>query len=369
LNGSDFIIEREATIGTDPQNQIVLGPSIISAKHARIFYDDNERCYFLEDCNSRNGTQLDGSPVQEKEKLGGLHIITLAGTFDFIFQAVDSSVASMISDASVEASAPPPLPAQGTMAAQDLPGAFPKLQTGKPSGTIADQNPPVMPANLQPNQKIASGTIMDQELPVIPGAVQKSGSDKPRTMMEDRMPDLPPLQPGGAVKPKTMLDVEMPAVPAAMKPAPPKPEAKPQPVPGPPPVPSPPPQIEQHPKTIQLQPHAAETIQFQREPQKLALYVKLHQKNYELKEGETLVGRSPKCNIVIDHTTVSRTHASLKLQNGRLFLKDLGSSNRTFVNGMELKSEQEIKPADNIKFGSVEVRLVVLPPENPPTPR
>jgi pSer/pThr/pTyr-binding forkhead associated (FHA) protein len=363
LSGADFLIEREATIGTDPQNQIVLHASTVSAKHARIFYDDNEKCYFLEDCNSSNGTLLDGMQVREKEKLGPLHIVTLAGSYDFIFQVLDSAAVSMAPAASV--GAPPPLPPispQGTMAEQDLPNVPFQLQPQKSSGTIADQSPPVMPVNLQPNQKMAPGTVMDQELPAMPGSVQKSGSNKPRTMLEDQMPDLPRLQPAGPVKPKTMMDSDMPAVPAAMKAGPAKAEIKPQ------PVMSPPPQSE-HPETIQLQSPAAATIQLQRAPQKLALYVKMQQTNHELKEGESIVGRSPKCSIVIDHTTVSRTHASIKLQNGRVRLKDLGSSNRTFINGKELKTEEEITPADNIKFGSVEVRLVILPPANQSPPR
>lgn len=87
LAGAKFEIGRQATIGKNGGNTIVLDPPQISDRHARIFWDDAQKCYRLEDLGSRNGTQLDGMRVQRREKLGALHIITLAGMFDFVFQA------------------------------------------------------------------------------------------------------------------------------------------------------------------------------------------------------------------------------------------------------------------------------------------
>ncbi|MDZ7360213.1 MAG: FHA domain-containing protein [candidate division KSB1 bacterium] len=88
LSGAKYDIGREATIGKEPGNSILLDTKIISGRHARIFFDEKEQAYFLEDLRSRNGTKLDGLPVTETEKLGDLHVITLADTFDFIFQLV-----------------------------------------------------------------------------------------------------------------------------------------------------------------------------------------------------------------------------------------------------------------------------------------
>ncbi len=91
LAGASFEIGREATIGKNPGNTIQLYPALISGKHARIFYDEKAQAYFLEDLNSRNGTKLDGIPVQGKERLGKLHVITFANTFDFFFQIVEAT--------------------------------------------------------------------------------------------------------------------------------------------------------------------------------------------------------------------------------------------------------------------------------------
>lgn len=102
LAGASFEITKEATIGKGAGNTIQLYPTLISGKHARIYFDEKEGMYFLEDLNSRNGTKLDGIPVKKKERLGRLHVITLANTFDFFFQVMEPSTES-----SVKASAEP----------------------------------------------------------------------------------------------------------------------------------------------------------------------------------------------------------------------------------------------------------------------
>ena len=91
LAGAEFLIEKEATIGKWADNDIVLYPNVISGKHARIYFDKEKNCYFLEDLHSRNGTNIDSIPVKNKEKLDKLNIITFANDFDFIFQEVSIS--------------------------------------------------------------------------------------------------------------------------------------------------------------------------------------------------------------------------------------------------------------------------------------
>ncbi len=86
LAGAAFFIDREASIGRLRDNEITLSPKIISTRHARIFFDAEEECYFLEDLGSSNGTMLDGIAVTGPTRLEHLHVITLAGQHDFIFQ-------------------------------------------------------------------------------------------------------------------------------------------------------------------------------------------------------------------------------------------------------------------------------------------
>jgi hypothetical protein len=94
LKGKRCTLGREATIGKDSASTLCLSPSILSRHHARIFFDEKEGCYFLEDLNSRNGTWLDGSRVTQPEKLHSLHVITFGNKFDFIFQMVEDGALS-----------------------------------------------------------------------------------------------------------------------------------------------------------------------------------------------------------------------------------------------------------------------------------
>lgn len=88
--GTSFEIRDEATIGKNAENTIQLHPALVSGKHARIYFDEKTKSYFLEDLNSRNGTRLDGVRVKGKERLGRLHVITFANVFDFLFQLTAS---------------------------------------------------------------------------------------------------------------------------------------------------------------------------------------------------------------------------------------------------------------------------------------
>ena len=51
---------------------------------------------------------------------------------------------------------------------------------------------------------------------------------------------------------------------------------------------------------------------------------------------------------------VSRLHFAIELRKNNVFIKDLGSTNGTRVNGQIIKPQEEIKlsPSDEIKFGS-----------------
>jgi diguanylate cyclase (GGDEF)-like protein len=53
-----------------------------------------------------------------------------------------------------------------------------------------------------------------------------------------------------------------------------------------------------------------------------------------------VVGRHPSCQLIIDDPSVSRRHARVFLQNGELWLQDLGSRNGTFVDGRQLESKR-----------------------------
>lgn len=81
-------------------------------------------------------------------------------------------------------------------------------------------------------------------------------------------------------------------------------------------------------------------------------------KTFRLKDGENLLGRSPECEIAIDDPSISRRHAVLIVNAGRVFLKDLGSKNHSFVGRQTVTSETEIRLDTPLRFGKVEAQLI-----------
>jgi hypothetical protein len=72
--------------------------------------------------------------------------------------------------------------------------------------------------------------------------------------------------------------------------------------------------------------------------------------------GRLLLGRSPSCQLVFADDTVSRRHAELRHLEGRWMLRDLGSSNGTWVNGRRVM-EAEVAPGDELQLGGLALKL------------
>jgi hypothetical protein len=66
---------------------------------------------------------------------------------------------------------------------------------------------------------------------------------------------------------------------------------------------------------------------------------------------QLIVGRSPDCDVVVDDPAVSQKHAAI-LWDGRAgLLRELGSSNGTFLNGIRLGSRAVLRTGDELSFG------------------
>ena len=75
-------------------------------------------------------------------------------------------------------------------------------------------------------------------------------------------------------------------------------------------------------------------------------------KKFELPSHEPqLIGRSSEALPITDNT-VSRRHAELTPDDGKWYLRDLDSSNGTFVNGRRINGRVELAPGDQIRCGS-----------------
>ena len=74
---------------------------------------------------------------------------------------------------------------------------------------------------------------------------------------------------------------------------------------------------------------------------------------FPLNKDHIIVGREVKCHIMLNDNSVSRQHSSVtRLAEGYL-LKDMGSSNGTYVNGHRIQ-EALLKDGDRISIGDCE---------------
>src|SRR5262245_3554007 len=83
-----------------------------------------------------------------------------------------------------------------------------------------------------------------------------------------------------------------------------------------------------------------------------------------LREGETVIGRAPTCDLVITAALMSRQHARVRVDGGRAFLRDAGSTYGTTFKGVKITSEQEILPGDSFTLGPVPLTLALEVHEN-----
>ena len=77
-------------------------------------------------------------------------------------------------------------------------------------------------------------------------------------------------------------------------------------------------------------------------------------RRYEMPDDEPqLIGRSSEALNISDNT-ISRRHAELTPDpdSGIWYLRDLGSANGTFVNGVRVKDRKELKPGDQVRTGA-----------------
>jgi pSer/pThr/pTyr-binding forkhead associated (FHA) protein len=70
---------------------------------------------------------------------------------------------------------------------------------------------------------------------------------------------------------------------------------------------------------------------------------------YKLKSGKNTLGRQPDNDIVLSDESASRKHAEITMQEDKLVITDLKSTNGTFVNRDRLTKPVILRPADQPK--------------------
>ncbi len=79
-----------------------------------------------------------------------------------------------------------------------------------------------------------------------------------------------------------------------------------------------------------------------------------------LREGETVLGRSPYCSVVVNSPMVSRQHCALRLSPDGLEVVDLGSTNGTRVNTKTVRGRSSLKDGDTLRIGADPIEILEL---------
>ena len=82
-----------------------------------------------------------------------------------------------------------------------------------------------------------------------------------------------------------------------------------------------------------------------------------NKKNHVTVEDEILIGRSPKCDVVINKPMVSSAHCILVRDGKKLMAEDNNSTNGTMLNGKPLNHLVELKNNDVLTLGDRSVRI------------
>ena len=79
-------------------------------------------------------------------------------------------------------------------------------------------------------------------------------------------------------------------------------------------------------------------------------------RTFDLNVDRTTVGRIEENTFQIADASVSSRHAEILLRGTEVFVRDLNSTNGTFLNGEKI-SEAVLKPGQTLRFGQVELKI------------
>jgi pSer/pThr/pTyr-binding forkhead associated (FHA) protein len=80
-------------------------------------------------------------------------------------------------------------------------------------------------------------------------------------------------------------------------------------------------------------------------------------KAHELTVDKTTVGRVDDNTFPIPEASVSSHHCEVLLRGGDIVIRDLNSTNGTFINGHQVSGEAPLKPGQILRLGQIELRL------------
>jgi hypothetical protein len=80
--------------------------------------------------------------------------------------------------------------------------------------------------------------------------------------------------------------------------------------------------------------------------------------DFQLREGQNILGTSPEADILIKDDTACSRHASIRYKDGKFFLIDLDSEKGTYLNDNEQSiAREDLKDNDVIRIGDLTLKF------------
>jgi pSer/pThr/pTyr-binding forkhead associated (FHA) protein len=73
--------------------------------------------------------------------------------------------------------------------------------------------------------------------------------------------------------------------------------------------------------------------------------------------ADLVIGRGPKCQVVLDDSYVSQMHARLFAKGDAFMVEDLGSTNGTYLNRRKVTGPTELRRGDQVKIGKTVLEM------------
>lgn len=86
--------------------------------------------------------------------------------------------------------------------------------------------------------------------------------------------------------------------------------------------------------------------------------LRYQQHDFELGEGQFVIGRGSDCQLALDDALVSRRHAKLTVDGDEVVLEDLGSRNGVRLNGEAVTGRAAVHDGDKITIGNQEMTVL-----------
>lgn len=129
---------------------------------------------------------------------------------------------------------------------------------------------------------------------------------------------------------------------------------------------APPPKVIRH--TVSLAKNLANKVETKPKVNYVLVADEVPALTVKLDKMTSVVGRGDQCDVIIDSSQVSRKHCLLEVWEDNIKVKDLDSSNGTFINGVPIK-DGFLRSGDQLRLGNYRLLLHKEQKKAPDLPR